>query len=75
MKFPTGHFFAHYNFFLDLKMSCFEAKLAIKFWLFWKVEFWLNPANPGAFSGSLDFFHLTALILPKSKMLVDVVDS
>ena len=69
VKFPTGNFFAHSKLFLDLKMSCFEAKLAIKFWLIsgyfggWEVEFWLNLANPGAFSGSGDFFNLAALFV------------
>ena len=33
VKFPTGNFFAYSKLFLYLKMSCFEAKLAIKFWL------------------------------------------
>ena len=50
-------------------MSCFEAKLAMKFWLisgyFWEVEFWLNLANPSAFSGYGDFFHLAALYRPR----------
>ena len=54
--------------FLRFKNELFWDKISNKilanFWLFWEVEFWLNPANPGAFSGSLDFFHLAALNKP-----------
>ena len=50
---------------LRIKNDLFRGKISNKIlanlWLFWEVEFWLNLANPRAFSGSWDFFHLAAL--------------